>query len=230
MTFRVDSEVGRLRQVILHRPGGELSRLTPDNVQSLLFDGIPWAERAREEHDAFAQALRDRGVEVHYFAQLLAEVLEDPKAREWVLDRVITDDSVGPTLVPPLRALGEQADSERLADYLIGGILKSELAHLTANSLRWELMNRDDFLLTPLPNHLFQRDNSAWVYQGVSINPMAMTARLRESGHSAAVYRVHPMFTGADFEGWYGGGEEAPQPPPPPGGGLPPIRDGAALI
>src|SRR4051794_11911865 len=230
MTFRVDSEVGRLRQVILHRPGGELSRLTPDNVQSLLFDGIPWAERAREEHDAFAQALRDRGVEVHYFAQLLAEVLEDPKAREWVLDRVISDDTVGPTLVPPLRTLGEQADSERLAEYLIGGILKSELAHLTANSLRWELMSRDDFLLTPLPNHLFQRDNSAWIYRGVSINPMAMAARLRESVHSSAIYKFHPMFAGQDFDIWYGGDDRSHQPATLEGGDMHVLRNGAVMI
>jgi arginine deiminase len=212
MRFHVESEAGRLRQVILHRPGVELSRLTPDNVRQLLFDDILWAERAREEHDAFAQTLRDRGVEVHYFVELFSTVLEDPKAREWVLDRVVTEDTVGPTLVQPLLKLAEQADSERLAEYLIGGIIKSELAHLAANSLRWELMNRDDFLLTPLPNHLFQRDNSAWIYGGVSINPMAMQARLRESVHSAAVYRFHPMFTGADFEVWYGGDDESHQP------------------
>jgi len=230
MTFHVDSEVGKLRQVILHRPGVELSRLTPDNVQDLLFDDILWAKRAREEHDAFAQALRDRGVKVHYFAQLLAEVLEDPKARDWVLDHIITDDTVGPTLVPPLRALGEAAESERLADYLIGGILKSELAHLTANSLRWELMNRDDFLLTPLPNHLFQRDNSAWIYNGVSINPMAMQARLRESVHSTAIYKFHPMFTGADFEVWYGGDDESHQPATLEGGDMHVLGNGTVLI
>ena len=131
---------------------------------------------------------------MHYFAQLLTEVLEHPEARTWVLDRVFTDDTVGPTLVRPLRRLADQADSERLAEYLIGGILKGELAAVTANSLRWELMSRDDFLLTPLPNHLFQRDNSAWIYGGVSINPMAMPARMRESVHSAAIYRFHPMF------------------------------------
>jgi len=207
MRFHVESEAGRLRQVILHRPGVELSRLTPDNVRHLLFDDILWAERAREEHDAFAQTLRDRGVEVHYFVELFSTVLEDPKAREWVLDRVVTEDTVGPTLVQPLLKLAEQADSERLAEYLIGGIIKSELAHLAANSLRWELMNRDDFLLTPLPNHLFQRDNSAWIYGGVSINPMAMPARLRESVHSTAIYRFHPMFAGADFRVWYGDDE-----------------------
>src|SRR3954453_2671844 len=108
MTFHVNSEGGRLRQLILHRPGVELSRLTPDNVQNLLFDDILWAKRAREEHDAFAQALRDRGIKVHYFAELLAQVLENPQARDWVLDRVVTDDTVGPTLVLPLRRLAEQ--------------------------------------------------------------------------------------------------------------------------
>jgi len=207
MSFHVDSETGRLRQVILHRPGIELSRLTPDNVDSLLFDDILWARKAREEHDAFAEVLRERGVTVHYFGELLAGVLEDPKARDWVLERVINDDTVGPTLADPLRRLAEQADSERLSELLIGGVLKSELAGFTVNSLRWELMGADDFVLAPLPNHLFQRDNSAWIYGGVSINPMAMPARRRESVHSTAIYRFHPMFAGADFRVWYGDDE-----------------------
>jgi arginine deiminase len=220
MTFHVDSETGRLRQVILHRPGVELSRLTPDNVRDLLFDDILWAKRAREEHDAFAQALRDRGVKVHYFAELLAQVLDDPAGRSWVLDRIFTEDTVGPTLVGPLHRLAEQADSSRLAEYLIGGVLKSELASFTVNSLRWELMSADDFVLTPLPNHLFQRDNSAWVYNGVSINPMAMPARLRESVHSAAIYRFHPMFAEADFQIWYGGDDKPHQPATLEGGDI----------
>src|SRR3954469_2258389 len=230
MTFHVDSEVGRLRQVILHRPGVELSRLTPDNVRDLLFDDILWAKRAREEHDAFAQTLRDRDVKVHYFAELFSTVLEDPKAREWVLDRVVTEDMVGPTLVQPLLKLAEQADSERVAEYLIGGMIKSELAHLTANSLRWELMTRDDFLLTPLPNHLFQRDNSAWVYGGVSINPMAMPARIRESVHSAAIYRFHPMFADSDFDIWYGGDDRPHQPATLEGGDIHVLGHGAVMV
>src|SRR6185437_17125120 len=199
MTFHVDSEIGRLRQVILHRPGLELGRLTPTNVESLLFDDILWAKRAREEHDAFAQVLRDRGVTVHYFRQLLAETLAIPAARAGILERVINEDTVGPTLVEPLRQLADDADADRLADLLIGGVLKSDLAGLVVNSLRWELMHLDDFVLTPLPNHLFQRDNSAWIYHGVSINPMAMEARIRESVHSAAIYRFHPMFTDSRF-------------------------------
>ncbi|MCY1136865.1 arginine deiminase [Actinoplanes sp. Pm04-4] len=230
MSFHVDSEIGRLRQVILHRPGVELSRLTPDNVKDLLFDDILWARRAREEHDAFAEVLRERGVKVHYFAQLLADVLNIPQARAWVLDRIITEDTVGPTLAGPLRALAERAESEMLADYLIGGVLKNELAGFTVNSLRWELMSADDFVLTPLPNHLFQRDNSAWIYGGVSINPMAMAARLRESVHSAAIYRFHPMFALADFTVWYGGDDRPHQPATLEGGDIHVLGNGAVMV
>src|SRR4051794_19847188 len=230
MTFHVDSEVGRLRQVILHKPGLELSRLTPANVEELLFDDILWAKRAREEHDAFAEALRDRGVTVHYFEVLLAETLAVPAARDWVLDRVFTADTVGPTLVGPLRELAEGASDTRLAELLIGGVLKSDLAGLTANSLRWELMGNDDFLLTPLPNHLFQRDNSAWIYNGVSINPMAKPARMRESIHSAAIYKFHPMFSDASFEIWYGGDDALHQPATLEGGDIHVLGNGAAMI
>jgi arginine deiminase len=231
MTFHVDSETGRLRQVILHRPGLELSRLTPDNVRDLLFDDILWAKRAREEHDAFAQALRDRGVTVHYFAELLGQVLDDKDARSWVLDQVFTDDTVGPTLVGPLHRLAEQVDGGRLAELLIGGVLKTELASLVSpNSLRWDLMSADDFVLTPLPNHLFQRDNSAWIYGGVSINPMAMPARIRESIHSTAIYRFHPMFKDAGFEIWYGGHDKPHQPATLEGGDIHVLGNGAIMV
>jgi arginine deiminase len=226
----VASEVGRLRQVILHRPGVELSRLTPDNIRRLLFDDILWATRAGEEHDAFAQTLRDHGVTVHYFGDLLAEVLEIPAARAWVLERIISDDTVGPTLVAPLRRLAERAESARLAEYLIGGVIKSELAGFTVNSLRWELMGSDDFVLTPLPNHLFQRDNSAWIYGGVSVNPMAMPARARESIHSAAIYRFHPMFAAADFEIWYGGDDRDHRPATLEGGDIHVLGHGAVMV
>jgi arginine deiminase len=230
MSFHVDSETGRLRQVILHRPGLELSRLTPENIAALLFDDILWAKRAREEHDAFAQVLRDRGVKVHYFAELLAGVLEIPAAREWVLERIITPNTVGPSLAPPLWTLAAQADSARLADYLIGGVIKSELAGFATHSLRWELLSSDDFVLTPLPNHLFQRDNSAWIGSGVSINPMAMPARVRESVHSAAIYRFHPMFASEGFPVWYGGDDETHQPATVEGGDIHVLSRTAIMI
>jgi arginine deiminase len=230
MTFHVDSEIGRLRQVILHRPGLELNRLSPANVDELLFDDILWAKRAREEHDAFAQALRDRGVTVHYFEQLLAEVLSDRAARDWVLDRVLTDDAVGPTLAGPLRKLADEVDSDRLAELLIGGVLSGDLAMLSARSLRWELMSADDFLLRPLPNHLFQRDNSAWIYGGVSINPMAKPARERESVHSSAIYMFHPMFAKEDFQVWYGGDDDRHQPATLEGGDIHVLGNDAVMV
>ncbi|MEW2611177.1 arginine deiminase [Streptomyces sp. NPDC047880] len=192
--FHVDSEVGRLRQVILHRPGLELSRLTPRNVDALLFDDILWAKRAREEHDAFAQALRDQGVRVHYFADLLAEVLDVAEARTWLLERIITPGAVGPALAEPIRHLCADLDGETLAGYLIGGLLKDDLPLTTANSLFWSALGEEDFALTPLPNHLFPRDNSCWIYDRLSVNPMAKRARRRESLHAAAVYRFHPLF------------------------------------
>ncbi|MDF5756908.1 arginine deiminase [Spongiactinospora sp. TRM90649] len=230
MTFHVDSEVGRLRQVILHRPGLELARLSPDNTGELLFDDILWGKRAREEHDAFAQVLRDRGVRVHYFERLLADVLENPVARDWVLDRVLTDDTVGPTLVEPLRGLAEDVPGDRLAELLIGGVLKADLRQISPSSLRWELISADDFLLAPLPNHLFQRDNSAWIYNGVSINPMARQARERESVHSAAIYEFHPMFLREYFPIWYGGDEERHQPATLEGGDIHVLGNGAVMV
>ncbi|MCX4404518.1 arginine deiminase [Streptomyces sp. NPDC059837] len=195
-SFHVDSEVGLLRQVILHRPGLELSRLTPRNVDALLFDDILWAKRAREEHDAFAQVLRDHGTRVHYFADLLAQALDADGARDWLLDRVITPATVGPALVDPVRALCTELDGETLAGYLIGGILKSDLPLATPHSLVWNALGADDFALPPLPNHLFPRDNSCWIYDRLSVNPMAKPARRRESLHAEAIYRFHPLFAG----------------------------------
>ena len=194
MTFSVQSEVGQLRQAIIHRPGLELSRLTPQNIGDLLFDDVLWAAKAKEEHDVFAEILRDHGVQVHYFGQLLAETLELPEGRAFVLDRLCTPEFLGPALVGPLRELFEDLDGPRLAEYLIGGVLKADLRPLHARSLKWDMLRADDFLLPPLPNHLFTRDNSAWVYGGVSMNPMAKPARQRENLHIRAVYNYHPMF------------------------------------
>jgi arginine deiminase len=166
VSLTVQSEVGQLRQVIVHRPGLELSRLTPQNIGDLLFDDVMWAAKAKEEHDVFAETLRDRGVRVHYFGQLLAETLEVPEGRAYVLDRVCTPEMLGPELVDPLRRLTDDADATSLASYLVGGVLKADLRPLRAKSLKWDMLRADDFLLPPLPNHLFARDNSCWVYGG----------------------------------------------------------------
>ncbi|VXC11910.1 arginine deiminase [Aeromicrobium sp. 9AM] len=201
----VNSEVGTLHEVIVHRPGSELSRLTPDNVDDLLFDDVMWAERAREEHDAFVAQMEGRGIVVHHFATLLAEALDQPGAREFLQDRLTTATQFGPALDAPLDALIAGTPAADLADMLIGGLLKREVAPLLhASSLLMEYLDDEDFVLRPLPNHLFQRDNSAWIYGGLSINPMAKAARERETINSRVIYNFHPTFRDAGMTMLYG--------------------------
>jgi arginine deiminase len=200
--FTVASEAGVLRQVILHKPDLELLRLTPSNVDDLLFDDVLWVRRARQEHDAFADTLREHGVQVWYLSDLLADTLKLPDARSWLLDKVLTDDRLGPSLVPPVRQRLTELSSGELARQLIGGITRAELG-LDVPSLRLATLTPDDFVLSPLPNHLFPRDTSAWMYGGVSIHSMARPARLRETVHYQAIYRFHPMFAGADVPVWF---------------------------
>jgi len=230
MTFAVKSEVGHLRQAIVHRPGLELTRLTPENIGDLLFDDVMWASKAKEEHDAFAEALRDKGVVVHHYGKLLAETLELPDGRSFVLDRVCTEEILGRSLVGPLRRLADDSDGETLAEYLVGGVLKADLHPRGAHSLKWEMLRADDFVLPPLPNHLFQRDNSAWIYGGVTVNPMAKPARQRESLHSRAIYRFHPLFAGKDFTIYYGDDDLHHQPATLEGGDVHVVGNGTVLI
>ena len=229
-TYHVDSEVGQLREAIIHRPGLELSRLTPDNIEGLLFDDVMWTSKAKQEHDAFAEALRERGVFVHYYGELLAETLELPEGRAYVLDRLCTPETFGPSLVNPMRRLFDDLDGAQLAELLVGGVLKADLHPQHAHSLKWDMLRRDDFVLTPLPNHLFQRDNSCWIYGGVTINPMAMPARQRETLHTKAIYTFHPKFANADFVAYYGAGDHTYQPASIEGGDVHVIGHGAVMI
>jgi arginine deiminase len=229
-TLRVGSEVGQLREAIIHRPGLELSRLTPDNIEGLLFDDVMWAQKAKEEHDAFAEALRERGVRVHYFGQLLAETLEIPEGRDFVLDRLCTPENFGPSLVDPMRRLFGDLDGRHLAELLIGGVIKADLHPQRAHSLKWDVLHRDDFVLPPLPNHLFQRDNSCWIYGGVTMNPMAMPARRRETLNTKAIYKFHPNFATSDFVTYYGGADRDYQPATIEGGDVHVIGHDAVLI
>jgi arginine deiminase len=189
----VGSEVGVLRRVILHRPGLELQRLTPRNRHELLFDEVLWVKRARQEHDAFADALTERGVEVLYLQDLLAETLDIGDARGGLVAGTIASAGLGPRLGPAVAEWMSGLSSESLAEKLIGGILHEEVS-VAADSLVAQAARADGFLLAPLPNHLFTRDTSAWVYGGVTVHSMAMPARRRESLHLDAIYRHHPLF------------------------------------
>jgi arginine deiminase len=202
--YWVDSEIGRLRKVLLHCPDLELARLTPANIDDMLFDEIMWADRARLEHQAFAGVLRGRGVEVFLLADLLATALADEGARKELLDRVVTVDGFGAGLAPELRAWFDSLDAAELVRYLIGGVIPEDLPFLP-EGLVGAGFQPTTFVLPPLPNQMFMRDSSAWMYGGVSINPMAFPPRRRETMHLETVYRRHPMFAAADFPVWYGG-------------------------
>ncbi|MCH0541896.1 arginine deiminase [Streptomyces sp. MUM 203J] len=230
MPFHVASETGRLKQVILHRPGLELKRLTPSNKDALLFDDVLWVKRARDEHDAFADTLRDRGVQVHLFADLLTETLERPAARTLVLDRVCDEREFGPLATDRVRAFLDSLEPSELAAGLVGGMTRRELLSRTGTvpSVRLHTMDPDDFVLHPLPNHLFTRDTSCWVYDGVSVNPMKKWARRRETVHFEAVYGHHPLFEKGEFPRWSGG--QADHPATIEGGDVLVIGNGAVLV
>jgi arginine deiminase len=190
----VRSEVGRLRTVMLHRPGNELRRLTPRNNDALLFDGIPWVDRAQDEHDAFAAALRDRGVEVLYLAGLLAETLQSDAARSTAIDLTLSDLRLGERL---RRYLGRElsaAEPERLAEVMMAGLRNDELSGI--RTLVTGLLRPEDFLIDPLPNLLFTRDSSAWIGDQVVVTSLTMPARRRETQLTELIYEFHPRFAG----------------------------------
>ncbi len=192
-----DSEVGRLRTVLLHRPGAELKRLTPRNNDKLLFDGIPWVGRAQEEHDEFAEALRSRGVEVLYLTDLLSASLTVPEARDYTIDAVIAEPRLGETLRREVSAYLHDQHPDDLANVLVAGLAHEELR--MGGGLVYELMDRHDFVVDPLPNLLFTRDSSAWITDEVAVTSLAMPARIRETTLMHAIYTHHPRFVGTPF-------------------------------
>ncbi|HEY7173361.1 MAG TPA: arginine deiminase [Micromonosporaceae bacterium] len=190
----VDSEVGRLSAVLLHRPGPELARLTPRNNDSLLFDGIPWVGRAQEEHDAFAAALRSRGATVLYLADLLVDVLSVEPARKELTEAVLADVRLGDSLRQRVADHLADLGPADLATALIAGVAHDELRN--GGGLVYRLMDRHDFVIDPLPNLLFTRDSSLWIGDHAAVTSLAMPARARETTLTHAIYRHHPHFAG----------------------------------
>jgi arginine deiminase len=197
----VTTEVGRLRTVLLHRPGPELKRLTPRNNDRLLFDGIPWVSRAQEEHDAFADALRDRGVEVLYLTGLLTETLAADEAREHAIEAALTSLHLGETLRRYLRAALSDLSPARLTGVLTAGLRNDEVRG--GSTLVTSLLAHDDFLIDPLPNLLFTRDSSVWIGDRVAVTSLAMPARARETQLTELIWAEHPRFAGTPrLHGW----------------------------
>jgi arginine deiminase len=211
--FGVNSEVGKLRKVIVHRPELSLKRLTPSNHDDLLFDDVLWVERAQWEHDQFVKAMRERGTEVYYHLELLGEALAASEdARRNVIEMVASEYTVGWSLVEEAREFLSKMKPDVLAKHLVGGLTVGEMVEDGFDLAKFKQISlgaaavADDlgyFVIPPVPNSLFQRDPSCWIYNGVTVNPMFWPARRRESLNMMTIYRYHPMFRDADFEFWY---------------------------
>lgn len=202
--FGVHSEVGALRKVIVHRPGLEMRRLTPTNAAELLFEDVIWARKAREEHDAFVELMRDDfNIDVMHVHRLLEDVVSDPEGRAYILDRKIIPDEVGALGINELRSWMDELDAQTLVRHLIGGLTVGEMPKEfgVSASKAW---GENEFVIPPLPNQLFTRDSSCWIYGGVTLNPMFWPARRKETLHLAAIYKFHPAFKGGDFKIWWG--------------------------
>lgn len=203
LTYGVHSEAGQLRRVLVHRPGSEMARLTPANAASLLFDDVLWVKQARIDHMAFVDVLRERGVEVVLLREMLEQVLTQPEARRWLLDARINDNSVGVGLSADLHACLMELPANALTHILIGGMSRAELPIPQAGVVV-PMLQAEDFLLPPMPNTIFTRDSSCWIYGGVTLNPMFWPARRLETLNLAAIYRFHPDFAGAGIPIWFG--------------------------
>jgi len=224
-----NSEVGTLRTVIVHRPDLAHERLSPTNCHELLFDDVIWVRRARQEHDAFVDLMRERGVEVLLFHDLLTETLEQPDGREWVLSRRLRPEEATVMFAADLTAWMNEMPADELATRLTGGVTVQELPESVAPAVK-DALRPTDFVIAPLPNQLFMRDTSAWIYGGVSINPMYWPARQHETLNLEAVYRFHPRFRAAGFPIWYGGFDHDWGSASIEGGDVMPVGDRVLLV
>ncbi len=226
------SEVGKLRMVMVSSPGLAHQRLTPSNCDELLFDDVIWVSQAKRDHFDFVSKMRERGVEVLDVHNLLTQTLDVPEARQWVLDRRISDDSVGIGLSSEVRAWMNELESRKLAEFLIGGVSLDDIPASDAPVVKLfrEYLNYSSFLLSPLPNMVFTRDTTCWIYGGVTLNPMYWPARRQETLLETAIYKFHPMFAKADFEFWWGDPDRDHGASTLEGGDVMPVGKGTVLI
>ncbi|MGE6660698.1 arginine deiminase [Pseudomonas sp. NPDC077408] len=229
----VHSEAGKLRKVLVCSPGLAHQRLTPTNCDELLFDDVMWVNQAKRDHFDFVTKMRERGVEVLEMHNLLTETVSNPEALKWILDRKITANQVGIGLQNEVRSWLEEQQPRLLAEYLIGGVSGSDLPGTQSGeivSMFRDYLGHSSFILPPLPNTIFTRDTSCWIYGGVSLNPMHWTARRQETLLTAAIYRFHPQFADQDFKVWYGDPELDHGLATLEGGDVMPIGNGVVLI
>jgi arginine deiminase len=226
----VHSEVGRLRTVLVCRPGLAHQRLTPGNRTDLLFDDVLWVRESQKDHYDFVLTMRERGIEVLELHELLAQTLADSTARAWVLDRRVTANDVGPGMVGVIRPWLDEMPAAHLAEHLTGGIALLDIPRSERSAMLVDAYGGTDFVIPPIPNTLFQRDPSCWIYNGVTCNPMYWPARKPETLLQRAIYKFHPRFTGSDFTIWWGDSDESFGAATLEGGDVMPVGKGVVLI
>ncbi|MET8135255.1 arginine deiminase [Streptomyces sp. NPDC005251] len=227
----VHSEVGRLRKVLVCAPGLAHRRLTPTNSDDLLFDDVMWVENAQRDHADFVDKLRGRGVDVVELHDLLAETMALPAAKDWLLDRKITANEVGLGLVDGTRTYLESLEPARLAQYLIGGLATADLPEEFRSgylSLARESTGVREYLMPPLPNTLYTRDTTCWLYGGLTLNPLYWPARHDETLLMKAIYSFHPDFVGSTV--WWGDPERSWGQATFEGGDIMPVGNGVVLM
>lgn len=228
MTQGLHSEVGRLRKVMVCRPGLAQKRLTPANCHDLLFDDVLWVSQARNDHDAFTTALKERDVDVLEMHDMLADTVGIADARKWLLDRKLGPDFVDAETAAELLPWLEDLPPAKLAEHLIGGVARAELP-FEPTGLLGRFAAPADLLLPPLPNTLFPRDNSCWIGDGVVLCPMFWPARRQETLLMTAIYRFHPQF-GTKTKVWWGDPDKDHGLASLEGGDLMPLGQGVVLI
>ncbi|MER6348745.1 arginine deiminase [Streptomyces sp. NPDC001595] len=227
----VHSEVGRLHKVLVCAPGLAHRRLTPTNSDELLFDDVMWVENAQRDHADFVGRLRERGVEVVELHDLLAETMAIPEARAWLLDRKITANQVGLGLIDDTRSFLETLEPRRLAEHLVGGLAVADLPDDFRSgyiALARESTGAREYLMPPLPNTLYTRDTTCWLYGGVTLNPLYWPARHDETLLMKAVYTFHPDFRNATV--WWGDPERDWGEATFEGGDIMPVGNGVVLM
>ncbi|MET4430649.1 arginine deiminase [Mycolicibacterium sp. 624] len=209
-SYGVHSEVGKLRKVLVCSPGLAHERLTPSNCDDLLFDDVLWVQNARRDHFDFMDKMRDRDVEVVELHNLLTETMDIPEAKKWLLDRKIVPNEVGLGLVDDTRGFLDSLQTRRLSEFLIGGMSTRDLpADIQSGyrALAREAAGVTEYLMPPLPNTLYTRDTTCWIYGGVTLNPLFWPARHDETLLMKAIYEFHPDYVGSKV--WWGDPESS---------------------
>ena len=227
--MNIQSEIAPLKKVLVHRPYHALLRLTPTNCRDFLFDDVLWPERAAEEHDYFSNLLKEQGIEIYQLAQLLEETLAIPEAKSTLIEQILSVHYHGSAVEKLLTQFLKAISAKELTEYLLGGLTVGELDYHPLG-LTSRMLDKEEFVLPPLPNHLFTRDTSTWIGSGVVMNSMMFQARRGESTNLSIIYQYHPLFQKEKPMRWYEGSDLAHRLPAIEGGDIAVLTKNTVMI